>query len=198
MENSPLELYETAYRLHYAENNIPVALEHYEALIKEFPESNECGYAVIQIQKIKSNDVAASISRKSKAHPLATLSFLLCLLIIGGIGGGWLILQDKLLTSQRQASLSVRALGNVLSGNENDALMLLEEMKLLSHSDITPYELSAQIYRKTGQIEKARAEYDTFFSLNPGEKEKYRPINELVPDLPEKKPRKRETASVER
>jgi len=190
MENSPLELYETAYRLHYAENKIPEALKYYEALIKEFPESNECGYAVVQIQKIKSNDVAASVAGKSKAHPLATLSFLLCLLIICGVGGGWILLQNKLAETQRQASLSVRALANVMNGNDDDALMLLDEMKLLSGADITPYELSAQIYRKNGRLDKARSEYETFFSLNPGEREKYRPIDELVPDPSGKRFRK--------
>jgi len=187
MENSPLELYETAYRLHYAENKIPEALKYYEALIKEFPESNECGYAVVQIQKIKSNDVAASVAGKSKAHPLAILSFILCLLIIGGIGGGWIVVQNKLSVAQRQASLSVRALANVMNGNDEDALILLDEMKLLENTDITPYELSAQIYRKAGKSDKARAEYETFFSLNPGEREKYRPIDELVPDPSGKK-----------
>jgi len=182
MESSPLELYETAYRLHYAENKIPEALKYYEALIKEFPESNECGYAVVQIQKIKSNDVAASVAGKSKAHPLATLAFLLCLLILGGLGGAGLILKDKLSTAQRQASLSAKALANAMNGEDDAALMLLNEMKLLSRTDITPYELSALIYRKSGKIDKARAEYDTFFSLNPTEREKYGSMEELVPD----------------
>jgi len=190
MENSPLELYETAYRLHYAENKIPEALGYYEALIKEFPESNECGYAVVQIQKIKSNDVAASIAGKSKSHPLATLSFLLSLLVLGGSGGGWIMLQDKLSTAHRQTSLSVRALGCALNGNDEEALRLLNEMKLLSSADIIPYELSAQIYRRAGKIDKARAEYDTFFSLNPDERANYRPIEELVPDPADKRIKK--------
>jgi len=181
MENSPLELYETAYRLHYAENKIPEALSYYEALIREFPESNECGYAVVQIQKIKSNDVAASITGKGKAHPLATLSFLFCLLLLGAGGVGWTVTQNKLSVANRQASLSVRALSCALTGNDEDALMLLNEMKLLSTADITPYELSAHIYRRAGKSDKARAEYDTFFGLNPEEREKYRPIEELVP-----------------
>ncbi|MDR0331139.1 MAG: hypothetical protein LBH93_05475 [Chitinispirillales bacterium] len=189
MENSPLELYETAYRLQYAENSIPEALKYYEALIKDFPESNECGYAVIQIQKIKSNDVAASIAgAKGKGRQLAAVSFTLCMLVAAGLGAGWYTLQEKLAASQKQASLSVRALGNILNGNDDDALALLDEMKLVSQTDITPYELSAQIYRKAGKIDKARAEYDVFFSLNPGEKEKSKPVSELVPDAPDKKP----------
>jgi len=185
MENSPLELYETAYRLHYVENKIPDALRYYEALLKEFPESNECGYAVIQIQKIKSNDVADSLAGgRGGAHPIAAVAFLLCLLIIAALAIGGLVLQDKLNTAQKQASFSVRALGNMLNGDDAAALKLLDDMKSLSRADITPYELSAQIYRKAGKTEKARAEYDTFFSLNPEEMEKYKPVGELVPDPP--------------
>jgi len=30
----------------------------YKAIIDDFPNSNECGYAVIQLQKIQANDVA--------------------------------------------------------------------------------------------------------------------------------------------
>jgi len=47
MEKTPLELYETAYRLHYTENRVAEAKKYYEALVKEFPDSDECGYAVI-------------------------------------------------------------------------------------------------------------------------------------------------------
>ena len=191
MENSPLELYETAYRLHYAEKRVSEALRYYEALIREFPESNECGYAVIQIQKIKSNDVAASISpgdEKRGAHPLAVLSFLLSLLVIAVLGAGAYLLHNRLAASEERTSLALRAVGKILENNSEDALMLLGEMKLMSPGDVTPYELSAHIYRKRGQIEKARAEYEVFYSLNPHEREKGKPVDELVPNpSPEKK-----------
>jgi len=37
-ENSPLELYETAYKLHYIEGNIPLACRMYKAIITDdFP-----------------------------------------------------------------------------------------------------------------------------------------------------------------
>jgi tetratricopeptide (TPR) repeat protein len=187
MENSPLELYETAYRLHYAENKIPDALKYYEALIREFPESNECGYAVVQIQKIKSNDVADSITAKSKAHPLAVLSFLMCLLTILALAVCGVILNSKLSDARKQASLSVIALGYAISGDDAGALRRLDDMKLLSGADITPYELSAQIHRRAGRIEKARQEYETFFTINPEERAKYGPVSELVPESAEKR-----------
>jgi len=183
MENSPLELYETAYRLHYAEGRVSEALGYYEALIREFPESNECGYAVIQIQKIKSNDVAASIAGAGRggAHPLTVVSFLLCLLIIAVLGVGAYLLQGRLAASEARASLAVRAVGKILENNSEDALALLAEMKIAAPGDITPYELSAHIYRRRGQIEKARAEYEVFYSLNPREREKGKSVDELVP-----------------
>jgi tetratricopeptide (TPR) repeat protein len=190
MENSPLELYETAYRLHYAEKRVSEALRYYEALIREFPESNECGYAVIQIQKIKSNDVAASIGgdEKREVHPLALMSFMFCLLIVVFLGVGAYLLQTKLAASERRAALAVRAVGKILDNDGDEALLLLGEMKLASPGDITPYELSAHIYRKRGQIEKARAEYEVFYSLNPGERDKGKSVEELVPNPgPEKK-----------
>ena len=55
LENSSLEIYETAYRLHYIDKRIDEALKYYEVLIREFPDSNECGYAAVHIQKIKAN-----------------------------------------------------------------------------------------------------------------------------------------------
>jgi len=78
MENSPLELYDKAYRLHYVENNVVQAGQLYEALIKEFPESNECGYAVIQLQKIHAREVVDSIEAlRRKGHPLLLVSVVL-------------------------------------------------------------------------------------------------------------------------
>ena len=57
-ENSPLELYESAYKAHYIEGNIPEACRMYKTIIDEFPNSNECGYSVIQLQKIQANAVS--------------------------------------------------------------------------------------------------------------------------------------------
>jgi tetratricopeptide (TPR) repeat protein len=184
--NTPLELYEAAYRLHYNENRPSDALKYYDAIIREFPNSNECGYAVIQINKIKANEVSASITVRKKGGALAAISFFLCLLIIAAMGAGAYLANEYVLPEaekiERRGVIATRALGKILNGQNEEALLLLDEMKELSDSDITPYELSAQIYRNAGLMERARAEYETFFAINPRMKTKT--IEELLPDLP--------------
>ena len=76
MANSPLELYQQAYKLHYIERKIPDACKIYERLISEFPDSDACSYASIQLEKIK-----AGRATRELEHPGATkgpsVSFLL-------------------------------------------------------------------------------------------------------------------------
>ena len=55
MNNSPLELYQKAYKLHYKSNDIEAAYSLYEKIIEQFPEDNISAYASIQLQKIQSN-----------------------------------------------------------------------------------------------------------------------------------------------
>jgi len=185
VENSPLELYETAYRLQYTDNRIPEALKYYDAIIREFPDSNECGYAVIQINKIKANSAAAAIAPRKKGGVLALISFLLCLLILGALGAGVYLAREyalpELEKAKQRENLATRALSKMIDGKNEEALMLLDELKdLSSTSDITPYELAAQIYRKGGLTDRARAEYETYYSMNPGKQTKT--VEELVPE----------------
>ncbi|MFP4163750.1 MAG: tetratricopeptide repeat protein [Chitinispirillaceae bacterium] len=186
MENSPLELYETAYRLHYVENRIPEALHFYEALIKEFPESNESGYAVIQIQKIKANNIADSLhSPKTKLHPLVIASFILNLLLLSILGAGAFYFFNRMEMEHKYTSLATRAIVKMNNSNYEEALELLNEMKILSKEDITPFELSATIYQKQGDLINARSEYEVFYSLNPDQRGES--IDVLVPSKSNKK-----------
>jgi hypothetical protein len=68
--NSPLELYEKAYRLQYEENKISEACRLYKAIIDEFPDSNECGYAVIQLEKLIAGAVSEKIVVSSRLSTL--------------------------------------------------------------------------------------------------------------------------------
>jgi hypothetical protein len=64
--SSPLELYEKAYILQYDEGKTSEACRLYKAIIDEFPESNECGYSVIQLEKILAKNVSDRIVVSSK------------------------------------------------------------------------------------------------------------------------------------
>lgn len=177
METTPLELYETAYRLHYHENRITDAVAYYQKLIEEFPDSNECGYAVIQLQKIKVHEVTDSLksiipSRKQTfcLSPLAIISLVLSVLAFVALGHSYRSLNKKIVLEEKRLSLALGALGNISRGEDNEALKLLSELKLFYAGNIIPWELSAYIYRKQLRFEEARKEYETFFRLNPNQK----------------------------
>ncbi len=175
MEASPLELYQTAYRFHYNENRIGDAVAYYQKLIKEFPDSNECGYAVIQLQKIKAHSVAESLQTiSSHGAPSMVPLYLFCILTVAltSAAAGFLYLHFSRLISaeQKRTSLALNALGKISRGENEEALILLTELKGIHTNDIVPYELSANIYRKQRKWNEARREYTTFFQNNPDRK----------------------------
>ena len=168
MEKTPLELYETAYRLHYTENRVAEAVRYYEILIKEFPDSNECGYAAIQIQKIKAGNLAKQLRTAPRSsHPLAFAALFLSLAALVGVGGTYYLLNRVIKQEHRRTTLTISALGKMYRGEDDEALKILAELKIVAKDDITPFELSADIYRKKRQYEQAHAEYELFYRLNP-------------------------------
>ncbi len=84
--NSPLELYEKAYRLQYDENKIPEACRLYKAIMDEFPDSNECGYAVIQLEKILANTMSDRIVVSSRLNTvLAVVAMILSIVSLAAV-----------------------------------------------------------------------------------------------------------------
>lgn len=195
MASSPLELYEKAYRFQYVENRIPVAVDLYKRLINEFPDANECGYAVIQLQKIKAQSVAASFSDtapvpvENKTNPIIVI----CILLTVGslLFSGYLHTSLSNETKRRKEHLStaMNALGKIARNELKEALPLLDELKQIDPEAIAPYELSADIYRKQNKFSEAKNEYTTYFEKNP---DKNPGISESVymsmNKQPEKKP----------
>ncbi len=105
MANTPFELYEEAYRLHYRDKKIPDAVTMYEAIMREFPDSSECGYAFIQLQKIKANAVTAGLRRSGRNLLAIVACFAGCAALIVAAGGilvafheyyGWSIIERPL------------------------------------------------------------------------------------------------------
>lgn len=166
--NSPLELYERAYKFQYDENKTQEACRIYKAIIDEFPDSTECAYAVIQLEKILSNAVSENIHVSSKwVNILAVISLAVSIItcvvviILGSIS-------MKAVTSRcNSLSLMSQALGKMYQGKEKEALEILDNAKLVGgYKEVTPFLLAADIFVKKQQYPKAMAEYDTLKKLS--------------------------------
>ena len=168
MEQSPLELYETAYKYHYIDNRISDALLYYQKLIETFPDSNECGYASIQIQKIKAENLARELKKAGKIlHPISMIAFILGLLSLLLSGTYGYLLSKKINLESQRSSLAQNAIGKMYRGEDDEALKVLTELKIVSSKQITPFELTADIFKKRKNYKAAREEYALFFKLNP-------------------------------
>lgn len=168
MEQSPLELYEAAYKLHYVENRISDALIYYQKLIEVFPESNECGYASIQIQKIKAESIAREIKKAGKfLHPVSIIAFIIGILSFLLSGAFAFLLNQKVSLESRKSGLAINALAKMYRGEDEEALKILTELKIISSHDITPFELTSEVFRKRKDYHKAKEEYTLYFKVNP-------------------------------
>ena len=155
MANTPLELYEQAYRLHYHEKRISEAIKTYETIIRDFPDSNECGYAVIQLQKVKANEIARALKKgPANMYPLLIVAFMSSFIALLVALVGVLLLFQQLRLEHHRTTLAMAALGKMYCGKEDNALKILEELKGLYRNDPLPIELSSDIYRKHNQKTK--------------------------------------------
>ena len=155
MAHTPLELYEEAYRLQYHEKKIHEAVKVYEAVIREFPDSNECAYSVIQLQKVKAGDITKALKKTpSGAYSLFVIalmsSFFALLVAIVGV----LLLFREVKTEHQCTTLAIAAVSKMYCGDETNALKILDEIKSVSHRDALAFELSADIYRHHDQPAK--------------------------------------------
>jgi hypothetical protein len=136
MADTPLELYEEAYRLHYHEKKIQEAVKIYETIIRDFPDSNECGYAFIQLQKVKANDISKMLKKgPASLYPMIIIAFVTSLiaLAIGIIGTVYLF--QQLRQEHRRSTIAMMALGKMYSGSSEFADKLIDELKKSSPVD---------------------------------------------------------------
>ena len=169
--NSPLELYEKAYRLQYDENRIPEACRLYKLIIDEFPDSNECGYAVIQLEKIIASTMSERVNVTSRWNTLlAVIAIVVSMAALVGV-----ILAGSIYTKSvnaRISSLSLvsQALAKLQVGKDKEALEILDNAKSIAkNKDMTPYLLSADIFLMRQQYAKAMSEFDTLKKLSGAE-----------------------------
>ena len=156
MANSPLDLYEEAYRLQYHENKIPDAVKVYEAIIRDFPDSNECAYSVIQLQKVKANDITKALKKiPSGVNSMLIVALMTSFFALAAALVGVLLLFREVKTEHKRTSLAIAALGKMYCGDETNALKILDEIKSISPRDVMAFEVSADIYRRHDQPAKA-------------------------------------------
>ena len=87
MSESALEYYQKAYEAHYQEMDLPKAIALYKNIITHFPNSNECAYAAIQLEKITAGEISDEIKILSlkKIIPLFVVWSLLLLCCISAL-----------------------------------------------------------------------------------------------------------------
>jgi tetratricopeptide (TPR) repeat protein len=163
-ENSPLELYESAYKLHYIDGNIPDACRMYKTIIEEFPNSNECGYAVIQLQKIQANEVSDGFRSSFASFSMVQLIVIgLCMIVCLVLSSAAFLSLKKTKADTEALSLVSQAISLIYAGYESDALEILNRAKTVSNGKLSvPYLLSANIYINMQQYARAKAEYDVY------------------------------------
>ncbi|MBD3347081.1 MAG: tetratricopeptide repeat protein [Chitinivibrionales bacterium] len=187
--DTPLELYEKAYKLHYQEYKIAEACAIYRQLIEKFPDSRECGYAVIQLNKIESNKVAKRLLQSSTVSPrisyaaliigIVSLVITLSVLILFSvefnnrekeIAESLTVIRSSVDTTRQEINNALRisrALGALVGGNDDHALEILRTVQSSGSPAIASYSIAADIYLQKKQYKKAIAEYENLRNIFP-------------------------------
>ncbi len=172
MESLPLQKYKKAYDLHYKSNDPQQAGELYRELIQTYPDSDVSMYASIQLAKIQSlrgpgktfEDVPA---KKSRSGVFVMVLLILNLLLTTGVITGF-VLHSQIVANRQEGLAKIsQAVTKLSAGKEDDALGILNEVKIIYKGDITPYAIAADIYCKNNNFLKARSEYEAFQRLHP-------------------------------
>lgn len=169
MENSPLQIYKKAYDLHYKEKKLPEASAIYQEIIQKFPDTDVSVYASIQLSKIRSNSVSTGVSgKKASSGWFVWFLVIINLILTAGIIAGLVMNYRMVNTRQKAVSKVAQTIGKLYAGKDDEALSILNELKITTRNDITPFVISADIYIKKQDFNKAREEYKAFQSLYPG------------------------------
>ncbi len=172
METLPLQQYKKAYDLHYKSHDLQRAKGLYRELIQTYPESDVAMYASIQLAKIQSQKgLEESFDeipvKKTKTGVFTVILLILNLLCTAGVIAG-LLLHTQIVAKRQEGLAKIsQALAKLSMGKEDDALGLLNEVKIITRGDITPYALTADIHSKNKNYMKARNEYEAYQRLYP-------------------------------
>lgn len=97
--SSALQLYHSAYRCHYELNDVAEACRLYREIIRQFPQSNECAYAVVQLEKIGANEVLKNLNIAPANRLFPIVALILSLLSLCIAGAALLLVLEKMQNS---------------------------------------------------------------------------------------------------
>jgi hypothetical protein len=153
MAISPLDIYERAYRLQYDQNDNAGAIELYKRLISEFPDSNECGYAAVQLEKMQATGIIDDIERlqRRKGGAMALIALIVGIVALGAAAGVGAFIFVNHPREIEINSVLVRSLGALAAGQTDDALSQLGTLqrKYPSNADIRSLILTIQTRKPT-------------------------------------------------
>jgi len=170
MKNTPLQIYKKAFDLQYKENNTEEASSLYRELIRNFPDSDVSFYSSIQLSKMQSHAIPMDTSNKktTRLWPVVTL-LVINFILTAGMLFAFLTYYQREKKREGTTIKIVQALGKLYAGKDNDALSMLEGLKLSSRNDVTPFVLSAYIHVKNNNFKRAKMELEAYRSLYPAD-----------------------------
>ena len=84
--DSALHLYDEAYRQHYEHGNITQACTLYREIIRNFPDSFESVYAVIQLEKIGMREAVKQLNSGGWVKVVAIVALILSIIAVALAG----------------------------------------------------------------------------------------------------------------
>lgn len=171
METTPLQLYIKAYNLHYEDNNFNEARKIYQQLVKDYHGSDVADYATIQLSELsklqKETGEQVPSSQQRKFNKILITFIVINFILITGIIVFFSMKLRKYNTDMSTMSKISQVYAKLYAGKENDAFKILNEVKIINKSDITPYAIAADIYLKNNDFVKAKNEYEVYQNLSP-------------------------------
>jgi len=194
---TPLELYESAYDLHYTKNDPGKACVIYKEIIRNFPKSIESGYSVIQLEKIIAEDVLENLETKPQSGKISILFFILSMIIAASVAV-FLYLETRQLKAEiTSIENCTQAFSKAVSvGDTKSALRILTRERNLHPSSLTVSSLIADIYAMEGKYQQALGELITFRRNNLSNKTVVSYINTMNKQIQEQKMQKKAEADT--
>lgn len=167
-------MYRDAYNYHYKIGDMESAKKIYQEIIEGYPVSDAADYAAIQLKTMEEtggvpNVLSETPIKKGSNAPLV-VSIITLAITITILMFGILHIQKTENEIKSMSNLSL-AQNKILIGNNDEALLILSELKIKNEDNIIPFVLASDIYVSKKDFKKAKHELQTFQRLNPDNKD---------------------------